>query len=198
MEQNVEMKCPHPENSLFKIFTKFYLCFNCSSIILKESNKYIFSIKPQKFSIIQENSIPIYLSIYDNHHSYTFTNKSDYLKIRLIIIKHLKIFCNNFNLNKKTFFLSLDYIDRICSKMRSFDIEDLKQISQFCVILSSKFQENGKKGIEIKKFCGGDSSTYLKDEIYLLQLLNYDLHTFTSYDILIDILHTGFLFSDEK
>ena len=58
-------------------------------------------------------------------------------------------------------------------------------------------QENGKKGIEIKKKCGLNSCNYLKDELYLLQLLNYDLHIFTSYDILIDCLYCGFIFSDE-
>ena len=193
----IEFKCSHPEKALLKIYTKFYFCFKCSSIIIKEHDIDIYTIKPKKYFVIQENTAPIVLSIYDNHHSYSFINKSDYLKIRFIIIKEMKIFCNNLNLNRKTFFLSLDYLDRICSKMISFEIEDLKQISQFCVILASKFQENGVKGIEVKKFCFWDSNTFSKDELYLLKLLDYNLHTFTSYDILVDILQIGFIFSNE-
>ena len=110
----------------------------------------------------------------------------------------MKLLCNNFELNKKTYFLSVDYFDRICSKLISFELESLNQISYFCLILAAKFQENGTKSIQLKKKCVINSYNYIRDELYLLQLLNYDLHVFTSYDILIDCLYCGFIFSDES
>ena len=199
MKENIETKCSHQEMHIMKISHNFSLCFGCSSSIINDKlNNEISAIKPKKYSVKQENATPIILSIYDTHSSYSFLNKSDYIKIRVLFIKKIKLICNNFELNIKTFFLSVDYFDRICSKLKSFDVEDLNQISYICVILAAKFQENGKKGIEIKKNCGINSYNYLKDELYLLQLLNYDLHIFTSYDILIDCLYCGFIFSDEN
>ncbi len=82
--------------------------------------------------------------------------------------------------------------------MISFDFEALKEISKICIILASKFQENGQKYMEVKNFGGMVHNNYLKDELYLLQLLDYDLHVFTCYDILMDILHCGFLFHWEN
>ena len=110
----------------------------------------------------------------------------------------MKEFCKHFKLKKKTFFLALDYVDRISSRMIAFDIEDLKQISLICLILACKFLENQSKAIEIKKLASCVSVNYAKDELYLINLLNYDLHSFTCYDILMDALNCGFLFNDEK
>ena len=200
MKQNIETKCLHQEMYIMKISHNFSLCFGCSSSIINDqlTNNEISTIKHKKYSVKQENATPIFLSIYDTHNSYSFLNKSDYIKIRVLFIKKIKLLCNNLELNIKTFFLSIDYFDRICSKLKSFEQEDLNQISNICIILAAKFQENGKKGIGIKKKCGINSYNYLKDELYLLQLLNYDLLIFTSYDILIDCLYCGFIFSDEN
>ena len=199
MKQHFETKCLHQEIDLMKINKNFALCFHCSSsIINNDSDNEISSIKPKKYSVKQENATPIILSIYDTHISYSFLNKSDYIKIRLLFIKKMKLLCNNFELNKKTYFLSVDYFDRICSKLISFELESLNQISYFCLILAAKFQENGTKSIQLKKKCVINSYNYIRDELYLLQLLNYDLHVFTSYDILIDCLYCGFIFSDES
>ena len=200
MKNNIEIKCSHEKKDRLKISQKFSLCFHCSCALIKndDSNNEIYTIKPLEYSISQENSTPIFLSISYKYNSYTFKNKQDYIKVRPLFIKQMKTFCNYFYLSKKTFYLSLDYFDRICSKMISFDFEALKQICQFCVILASKFQETAIKGFEIKRFVGGSSENYSKDELYLLQLLDYDLHAFTAYDILMDFLHCGFLFSDEK
>lgn len=200
MKQNLIIKCCHQEKDRLRISPKFSLCYKCSSAFIKneKSNIEIFTIKPQEYSLIQENSIPIPLLISNNNHSYSFKNKHDYIKIRIILIKQMKLICNYLNLNKKTYFLSLEYFDRICSKMVTFDFEALKQIFQYCIILASKFQETGEKNLEIKKFMCGKIDNYSEDELYLLRLLDYDLHAFTSYDILMDFLHFGFLFSSEK
>ena len=191
-------KCPHENRAVTEINSNFSLCFNCSSIIFKnESGQDITTIKPSKYSVTQETSTPIFLSITDSHTPYNFRNKSDFLKIRNSFVKYIKKFCNDFKLSKKSFFLSLDYFDKICSKMNSFNKNDLLQISQYCIILASKFQESQQKTLEMKSYLGL-SDNYSKDELYLLQLLDYNLLVHTSYDILIDIMHTGFLFQDEK
>lgn len=189
---------PHKKAAISEINSKLSLCFKCSSAIFKnESGKEIFTIKPSKYYFKQENSIPLFLSILDSHTPYTFKDKSNYLKIRKSIVKEMKDLCSFFKLSKKTFFLSLDYFDRICSKITIFEKQDLLQISQFCIILAAKFHEPQNKTIEMKSKLGLISN-YSRDELYLVQLLDYDLLVHTSYDILIDIMHTGFLFNDEK
>ena len=190
---------PHKKQFRFEITQKISFCFNCSSgIITDRCGKEISTIKPLKYHIPQETSLPIFLLLSDNHNPYSFLNKSEYIKIRKQIVKDFKSFCNKYKINKKTFFLALDYFDRICSRMLGFDLEALKQIYQICIILACKLIDNQSKVFEIKKLAGLISSNYAKDELYLLTLLNYDLKVFTSYDILIDILNCGFLFNDEE
>lgn len=191
-------KCIHEKAFISKINSKVSLCFNCSCVIFTdEHGQKMSTIKPSKFEARQETATPLFLYIPDNQTPKTFRNKSAFLKFRNIIVKKMKIFCSNFKLSKKTFFLALDYFDRICSKMTAFDIEDLLQISQFCIILAAKFHESQIKGIQVKLILGL-TNNYAKDELYLLQLLDYNLYVHTSYDIMMDIMQTGFLFNDEK
>ena len=199
MQQKLPINYLHKRQYCFEITQKVSFCFNCSSAIITDKlGNEITTIKPLKYHVPQETALPIFLNFSDIHKPYIFFNKSSYLKIRTSIVQKMKQFCNFFKLTKKTFFLALDYLDRICSKMMNFDLEDIKQISQLCIILASKYQENGVKGMEVKKLSCGVSTNYSDDELYLLQLLNYDLHCFTCYDIIMDLLHTGFLFNDEK
>jgi hypothetical protein len=192
------LKCTHEKKDRSEVNKNLSLCFNCSSVILRSENgKEISTIKPLKYFIRQETAIPLFLLNNDN--PYKFINKHDYLKIRIDIVKELKKICTNFNLSKKTYYVSLDYLDKICSKMSAFDMEDLLQIVKFCIVLAVKFQESQIKGIEIKKNLGlCSSNNYSKDELYLLQLLDYNLYVNTSFDIMMDIMQTGFLFSCEK
>ena len=189
---------PHKKQFRLELNQKISFCFNCSSaIITNKSGKEISTIKHLKYHIPQETALPIFLLLSDNN-PYYFLNKSGYIKIRKQIIKDMKFFCSKYKLNKKTYFLALNYLDRIFSRMLGFDLEALKQIYQICIILACKLIENQSKVIEIKKLARIISTNYAKDELYLLTLLNYDLKVFTSYDILIDILNCGFLFDDEE
>lgn len=192
------LKCTHEKKDRSEVNKDISLCFNCSSVIIRSENgKEISTIKPLKYSIKQETAVPLFLL--NNGNPYKFINKHDYLKIRVNIVKELKMICTNFKLSKKTYFISLDYLDKICSKLSAFDMEDLLQISKFCIVLAVKFQESQIKAIEIKKSLGLClSNNYSKDELYLLQLLDYNLYANTSFDIMMDIMHTGFLFSNEK
>ena len=161
MNNKEQEKCIHQKTDRLQLTSNFSLCFHCSSgIINNGAQNEVSTVKPRKYSVILENSIPIFLSIYDTHNSYSFLNKADYMSIRIIFIKQMKIFCNNFNLNIKTYFLSVDYFDRICAKLKTFEVEALKQISLFCIVLASKFQENSQKWREIQKYLNIDSITY--------------------------------------
>ena len=189
--------CYHEPKDIFKIKQNISVCFGCSSIIYtNESGKKILPIKPQKYNVSQETSTPIFLSICDTHCTYRFCNKEDYLQIRANIVKKMKIFSQKMNLSMTTFFLALDYFDRLCSKLTTFNFS-VNQIAQFCVLLAAKFQD-GQQNAITAKCCLGYSKNYSKDELYILQLLNYELYSITSYDILKDIMHIGFLFNNEK
>ena len=200
MNDNPQPNCVHKLSSRFDISSYASLCFNCSSLIISDKSKNeISTIKPPQYSVIQENAIPIFLLSLNNK-AYSYLNKKGYIKIRTTIVKQMKTLCSNLNLNKKTFFLALDYLDHISSKIITFKEDDIDaniQISNFCIILASKFQENRPKSLTIKNFSGEIQNNYLKDELFLLQLLDYDLFNFTCYDILMDILHCGFLFNGE-
>ena len=190
--------CPHEKMAICEVNSKISLCFKCSSVIYKdEFGQKISTIKPSKFSVTQETSTPIFLSIPDNHKPNSFKNKSNYLKIRIFYVKKMKEFCKIFKLSKKTYFNALDYFDRVCSKMPVFDLNDLFQILQICLVLSVKLNESQIRAIEIKQYLNL-TNNYSRDELFILQFLDYDLIVHTSYDILMDIMHTGFLFTDEK
>jgi hypothetical protein len=112
----------------------------------------------------------------------------------------MKTYCTKLNLNLKTFFSALDYFDHVCSSLSNFELNILNQLSDLCLILSAKLNENINKAIEVKQYLSGSSKqNFLSDELFLLKkLLNYDLIKITSYDILIDILKCGFIFNDEE
>ena len=190
--------CEHDSKYIFCIKPNFFLCFNCSSLIhINEAGKKILPIKPRKYNASQETSTPIFLSITDTHRPYEFCNKESYLKIRSKIVKKMKAFSQEFNLTKKTFYLSLDYFDRICSRANRFNFSGFMQTAMLCVVLAAKFQDDHQNAFNAKLSLG-PSNNYTKDELYVLQLLNYDLYAITSYDIVMDIMYTGFLFNNEN
>jgi hypothetical protein len=189
---------PHKKQYRFELTQKVSFCINCSTAIIKnKTGSEVSTIKPLKYHLPQENSFPIFLVVSDYLEPYKFFNKSGYIKIRKEVIKSMKLFCDCFKLDHKTFFLALDYLDRICSKMLSFDVQDIKQISQICIVLAAKLQDNQIKEMELKKLTQSISRNYKKDELFILSLLNHELCVFTSYDILMDILKCGFFFNDE-
>ena len=198
MSQKSQFIYSHKKQYRLEVTQKVSFCYRCSTAIIKDkSGNEITAIKPLRYHIPQETCIPIFLTISDKHNPYLFYNKSDYIKIRRDIVKQMKLFCQYFELSKKTFFLALDYFDRILTIITTSKLEDLMRISQLCIILAAKFQENCVKGMQVKKLSMKTSTNYAQDELFLLRLLDYKLHTFTCYDILVDMLNAGFLFNDE-
>ena len=97
-------------------------------------------IKPQKYNVSQETSTPIFLSICDTHCTYRFCNKEDYLQIRANIVKKMKIFSQKMNLSMTTFFLALDYFDRLCEfDPQKPDYELLSRLIETSVMIKNEF-----------------------------------------------------------
>ena len=190
----------HKKQYLFEISQTLSLCSNCSSaIITHKSSENISTIKPLKYHIQNDLFYPCFLLQSGNDRIYKFSNEKTYNKIRRDFVKKMKLYCKQLNLNLKTFFSALDYLDRVCSTLSNFETNILNQILDLCLILSAKLNENMNKAMEVKHYlCGSSKKNYISDEFFMLKkLLNYDLIKITSYDILMDILKCGFIFNDE-
>ena len=163
----------HQKKYLFELSQTISNCSNCSTVIITDkSGKTISTIKPKKCKIHKEESLPTFLYKSEANKIYNFSNDKLYNKIRSNFVKLMKSNCKKLNLNLKTFFSALDYFDRICSIFVSFDLKSLKQISDLCIILSAKLNENMSKAMEVKYALDGSSNkNYVKDELYLLQIL---------------------------
>lgn len=201
-------------NQFLKINNNLFYCSTCNSIIslrkssFQEDEKEVsdFSINPNDFSFNSQSkeTIPSFIPYFNidtksnSFNKFSFINKAEYLKIRQSIIKLIKTNCNYFELSKKTYFLSVGYFDRICSQLIGFNKETLIQIALFCIIMATKYQENIKKAIVLQNNMKNFISTnYIKDEIYILNLLKYDLNILTPYDYLQDLMNSGFIFNSE-
>ena len=189
-------------NALYQIFNSIYYCMICSAFIVTNSTSHevqIKVIKPNNF--IQSTEImpcPLWSSEEKNEIN-SFINKKEYLKQRPSIIKYIKDIYIHFSLSLKTYFLSVAYLDKICTKISSFNINYLLHMTLLCIILASKFNENAEKSLEVQTILKTNiSKNYLVDEIYVLKLLDYKLNIHTSYDLLQDILKYGFIFEGEN
>ena len=200
----------HRKHSKYKINNVLFYCEDCSSFILrsktegKPNNSKTILIE-RSSSYINNNNLPqkpLFTCLFQDKASNcscnSFLNKKGYLKFRKAQIKNMKLICNNFNLSPKTYHLSVQYLDKICSAMNSFNKETLLQISTFCIILASKFNEIAPKSLEVQSTLKNKASkNYKVDEIYILKLLDYDLNQNTAYDLLSEMLNCGLVFEDE-
>lgn len=174
----------------------------CSAFVITKTSSSDFQIKTIKpDNYIQNHEIlpcPLWSSEENNELDY-FINKKEYLKQRPSKIRYIKNICTYFSLSLKTYFLSITYFDKICSKISSFNPNYLLHICLLCIILASKFNERVQKVLQVQNELKKNiSKNYSIDEIYVLQLLNYKLNLHTSYDMLHDILNFGFIFEGEN
>lgn len=194
-------KCNHFK-AIFHLFNSINYCVICSAFILTDcspNNSIIKTIK-QDNSLNKIEIFPSFSWLSDENESINyFYNKKEYLKQRSFIIKNIKKVCSYFSISLSTYFLTVYYFDQVCSKFSSFNQNSLLQISLFCLILASKFNEETSKAVQMQNALKGNiSKNYCEDEKYVLNLLNYKLNVHTPYDILMDILHSGFIFEGEE
>ena len=125
----------------------------CSAFIISNSTSHevqIKTIKPNNFNQITEIApCPLWSSEKKNEIN-SFINKREYLNQRPSIIKYIKNIYIQFSLSLKTYFLSVAYLDKICSKISSFNINYLLHVCILCIILASKFNENPEKALEVQ------------------------------------------------
>lgn len=189
------------DSALFQLIKSLSYCMVCSSFIFKDNSpsieSQIVSIKPENFP--KNNEISSFLWNVEEKESNLYINKKNYLKQRSPIIKNIKKISSYFSLSLKTYFLSVAYLDKICSKISFFNQDAVFQISLFCLILAAKFNENASKATFVQNSLRKNiSKNYALDEMYVLNLLDYELNVYTSYDMLIDIMNFGFVFQGEN
>ena len=196
------IKCNH-FMPIFQLLNSINYCMICSALLFtscSSNTSTIKTIKPNNFDKnVDINPSFLTISYQEEINSPTnYFNKKDYLKHRAHIIKNLKKVCTYFALSLKSYFLSVEYLDKICSEFSSFNPESILEISFFCVILAAIFNEETPKAIHIQKNLKNKiSKNYFEDEKYVLHLLNYKLNMITPYDVLMDVLHSGFIFEGE-
>ena len=174
-------------------------CSKCSSISVSTETETVSTVKPSSYiTFVKHDPTVIFSQPSTASFSKNIPGKIEYLKIRQGIIKEMKQLSLRHSLHYKTFFASVYYLDTICSKLLSYEYEATRLMGIFCLVLSSKFWEDGKKGCEVEKFYSKMVSTnYLSDEIFILKLLDYNLAITTAYDYLISMLQIGFVFENE-
>ena len=173
---------------------EFFICKNSSFVsksnkcILKSPNLY----NSDYFSTLINNTLTDHQLILQNKTEYL-----EYLAVRKNAVVLLKNLSSSFSLCDRTFHLSVLLLDRIYSKINSFN--EINIISVFCLILAAKFAEDDacKASLLQKKYSHSLSSNYQSDEIYLLKLLDYNLTTSTAYDILSYMVSIGIVSNDE-
>lgn len=199
----ISKRCCSRKNNVFRLFDFVNYCIRCSSFLIK--NFYNFeskntinkTIKPPNFEL-NEDYIPNLQWLIQEDKLVNFLNKKEYKRYRASTIKNMKKICNVFSLSLKTYFLSIEYLDIISSKISTFQNNILSEISLICILLAVKFNENNQKAFEVQKALKLQiKKNYAQDEVYILQLLEYDLNIYTSYDKLMDILFYGFVFENE-
>ena len=167
----------------------FFICnnstFSSKNQSITKSNLYNSSF----FSTLITNTLTTYQS--------TLRKKTEYLSLRKNAVVLLKNISISFSLCDKTFHLSVLLLDRIYSKINSFN--EINFISVFCLILATKFtdDDSSKAFLLEKTYAHSLSSNYKSDEIYLLKLLDYNLSTPTAYDILSYMLSIGIVSINE-
>lgn len=190
------------KKNILHILNSLSYCLICSTFIFKNITSFNSSlkvIKPDNFVKKEENPQNLLWLAKDISTNFILKNKKEYNKIRPSLIKNMKKICSFFSLSLKVYFSSIEYLDKICHNLYSFDKNTLNQISLFCIILATKFFENKQKAFEVEAYLKEKASkNYKFDEIYTLKLLNYDLNICTSYDMVMDILYLGFVFDNEE
>lgn len=174
-------------------------CSKCCSVSISTETETVSTVKPNSYiTFVKNDPTVIFSQPPTASFSKNLPRKIEYLKIRQGIIKEMKQLAHRHSLQYKTFFASIYYLDTICSKLLYYEYEAIRLMGMFCLVLSSKFWEDGEKGYEVEKFYSKTISTnYISDEIFVLKLLDYNLAVTTAYDYLISMLQIGFVFENE-
>ena len=198
-------KCKH--NKIPNIKDKRYtFCQNCGGIIMKNDLTLNYTIKPLSMEKqINEDPIKIYETMVKRSPIFndSTTIQNSYLKIRKIVMTYLQKLSMKMKYSDSTFYRALYYLD---NTMRTIVDINSKQILYFTIaffIISGKYNENDIFEPDLNDFIQFHEKYILqidemiKYEIICLQLIDYNLINYSSYDWLMVLLSNGFIFEDE-
>ena len=205
IKSNKKQKCSH--NKIIKLENKIYsYCQNCGGIIMKQNLINYFISKP--FTMEKQlNEDPVELfHIMKKRSPITKEQKSiqaSYLKKRKSIISDLQKLSIKLKYSDSTFYRTLYYLDNILSTVSDISTKKLTYLIIAFFLISGKFNEidifepnlndfldfSDKFKISIDEIC--------KYEMIALQLIEYDVIVYSTYDWLIVLLNNGFIFENE-
>ena len=205
IKSNKKQKCTH--NKIIKLENKIYsYCQNCGGIIMKQNLINYFISKP--FTMEKQlNEDPVQLfHIMKKRSPITKEQKSiqaSYLKKRKSIISDLQKLSIKLKYSDSTFYRTLYYLDNILSTVTDISTKKLTYLIIAFFLISGKFNEidifepnlndfldfSDKFKISIDEIC--------KYEMIALQLIEYDVIVYSTYDWLIVLLNNGFIFENE-
>jgi hypothetical protein len=198
-------KCKH--NKIPNIKDKRYtFCQNCGGIIMKNDLTLNYTIKPLSMEKqINEDPIKIYETMIKRSPIFndSTTIQNSYLKIRKIVMTYLQKLSMKMKYSDSTFYRALYYLD---NTMRTIVDINSKQILYFTIaffIISGKYNENDIFEPDLNDFIQFHEKYILqidemiKYEIICLQLIDYNLINYSSYDWLMVLLSNGFIFEEE-
>ena len=205
IKSNKKEKCTH--NNIIKLENKIYsYCQNCGGIIMKQNLINYFISKP--FTMEKQlNEDPVQLfHIMKKRSPITKEQKSiqaSYLKKRKSLISDLQKLSIKLKYSDSTFYRTLYYLDNILSTVTDISTKKLTYLIIAFFLISGKFNEidifepnlndfldfSDKFKISIDEIC--------KYEMIALQLIEYDVIVYSTYDWLIVLLNNGFIFENE-
>ena len=207
-----KQKCIHknPAKPNKKIKYPYKFCPNCGSIIWEENYKKYITIKPLNLEKkIEYDPIEIALTMKeksrqkDNQENGVSHN---YIKKRKKVLIFLQKLSIKMKFSDMSFYHSLYNLDNILNKLTENEELSTKQLYYITIgyfNLCSKFDENDIFEPDFSEFTSIDDKHLLstnemfKYEMKCLELISYDLTTFSAYDWLLIFLYNGILFEDE-
>ena len=198
-------KCSHktiknPKNK------KYSFCQDCGGIIMKENSKNYFIIKPISLEKeLDEDPVQLVniMKERDPISKEKIEVESSYLKKRKSIISDLQKLSIKMKYSDSTFYRTLYYLDNILGKMSEISIKKTTYFTLAYFLISGKFNEidifepdlndffdfSDKIKLSIEEIC--------KYEMLALQLIDYNVIIYSTYDWLMVLLNNGFIFENE-
>jgi len=195
----------------------YFYCYKCGKLIIVKDLKMYESLNKGKFEfnpikminqmiLKQKKEIKIIKEKFNNNNNMNIMMKNNiYIKNRDIFIFYLKQFCNKMNYSERVFYHCLYLLD-------SYLIQILKkEISKRTIILitlgffliSSKFIEIDIFEPNINQFCKIEKDIVISQkeilnmEIKCLQLINYNILNYSTYDWLEILNKVGLIFNTQ-
>lgn len=203
--------CFHKEDKVKPtIIKEYFYCEKCGLIIPKKINKeiQIRAVKPKNYNI--EAEIDPLIQIHNIIKNRLVLDRRKlkisklYLSEREKCISLYRNLCAFFQFNSRTFFSSIEMLDKYMLQSDTNSIRGIYIAAIVCLKLSQTYRENNHfpmtydsaKRFYSKEFTFSPEDFHEK-EIEILKNLNYDLNDMNTYEILFLMLSCGIVFSNE-